>query len=177
MSMVIKNSSVQEAQQHRCKRKLDTLRYCGLFDCDIVEEFDEKVDALKTIWNERENLESGNSFYEWFKNEKAEIIRDSMLKKVRTEACYGCGNAIHNPPVAQPDDIVIVYRDIRSYRDQITGLHTWSDREQNVHFHLKLACLLRRYPHFETTMLKVPNAFILMLTQQHFMRLKSEFGS
>ena len=74
------------------------------------------------------------------------------LMGTRVSRCYGCGGVIQNPPLNCPDDLIVVYRDIRQFRHRITGQLTTSTEPQNVHFHLHLACVRARYPHF------VPNS-------------------
>eukprot|EP00794_Sanderia_malayensis_P001057 gene1057-394_t len=53
--------------------------------------------------------------------------------------CYGCSGKIINPPLPGPDDIVIVYKDIREYRDRQTGQIMQTPIAQNIHFHMRLA--------------------------------------
>ena len=90
--------------------------------------------------------------------------------------CYGCGGDIQNPPLGAPEDIVIVYRDIRRYRDRYTGQLHCTDTPQNVHFHLRIACVRARYPHFTGSCLSVPMEFAVRFGVEHVGRLMSEFG-
>lgn len=94
----------------------------------------------------------------------------------RVSKCYGCGNKIENPPQALPDDLIIVYRAVREYRDRITGQLQTSTSAQNVHFHLRAACVSKRYPDFHPGLLDVQPHFIRLLRPEHFQRLFSEFG-
>ena len=55
----------------------------------------------------------------------------------RVSKCYGCDGKINNPPEFLPDDLIIVYRDVREYRDRMTGQLQRSPSAQNVHFHLR----------------------------------------
>jgi hypothetical protein len=55
--------------------------------------------------------------------------------------CYGCGEEIQNPPQTVPDDLIVVYRDIREYRDRDTGQLQYSRGPVNLHFHLRSACI------------------------------------
>lgn len=90
--------------------------------------------------------------------------------------CYGCHNKIENSPQALPDDLIIVHRDIREYRDRITGQLQRSTSAQNVHFHLRASCVSRRYPDFHARNLQVQPQFIPLLRPEHFERLFNEFG-
>ena len=90
--------------------------------------------------------------------------------------CYGCGGDIQNPPLGAPEDIVIVYRDIRRYRDRFTGQLHCTDTPQNVHFHLRIACVRAIYPHFTGSCLSVPMEFAARFGVEHVGRLMSEFG-
>lgn len=90
--------------------------------------------------------------------------------------CYGCGGEIANPPHVLPDDLVIVYRDIREYRDRVTGQLQRSASPQNVHFHLRLCCIFKKYPQFHSKLLVVSADFLRLLRPEHLERLLSEFG-
>ena len=98
------------------------------------------------------------------------------LAGTKVTRCYGCGGDIQNPPLDVPDDLVIVYRDIRQYRDRYTGQLHCSDAPQNVHFHLRIACVRARYPHFTGNCLSVPMEFAVRFRVEHVNRLMSEFG-
>ena len=43
------------------------------------------------------------------------------LAGTRVSRCYGCNDEIKNPPESVPDNLVVVYRDIREYRQKVTG--------------------------------------------------------
>jgi hypothetical protein len=58
-----------------------------------------------------------------------------FLPGTRVSKCYGCEKEITNPPQAVPDDLVVVYHDIRQYRDPNDGLVTYTNQPENVHFH------------------------------------------
>lgn len=90
--------------------------------------------------------------------------------------CYGCGWEIVNPPIAAPDDFVIVYKDHRGYRDRQTGQMQFTPERQNVHFHLRISCILSRYPMFDSSHFLVQESFITMLRPEHLVRLHAEFG-
>lgn len=90
--------------------------------------------------------------------------------------CYSCSGVIPNPPQDVPDDLVIVYRDLRRYRDRQTGQLQCTGAPQNVHFHLRFACVRARYPHFTGSLLIVPMEFAVPFCVEHLSRLMSEFG-
>eukprot|EP00112_Aurelia_sp_Birch-Aquarium-sp1_P014213 Seg3053.4 transcript_id=Seg3053.4/GoldUCD/mRNA.D3Y31 product="hypothetical protein" protein_id=Seg3053.4/GoldUCD/D3Y31 len=90
--------------------------------------------------------------------------------------CYGCGKKIQNPPICTPDDMILVTRDVRHYRDPVTGQMTVTAQPQNVHFHLRFACVVAKYPLFVQTFLVVQPEFVPYLNVDHIQRLASEFG-
>lgn len=53
-------------------KQVESTKFYGLVDCDGEDEFDEKLEGLKTKWNEREGHRDGSTltFHEWFKKEK-----------------------------------------------------------------------------------------------------------
>ena len=75
-------------------------------------------------------------------------VQGTTVKK-----CYGCGGDIQNPPVQQPDDLVI-FQDFQQYRDRMT-----SSTPQNVHFHLWQQCILMHYPRFHSGLPVISPAF------------------
>ncbi len=99
------------------------------------------------------------------------------LPGTRVTRCYGCNGEIRNPPVSVPDDLIVAYRDVRQYRQKNTGQILYSNGPQNVHFHLRAACIRARYPSF-------PGASALVVTSdvrarfrlEHIQRLYTEFG-
>ena len=102
-----------------------------------------------------------------------------LLKLVRgttVSKCYGCGKDIKNPPSFGPDDLVIVHRDMRYYRDKETGQRQCSKVPQNIHFHLRNNCILAQYPHFSRDDLLVQPEFLAYLRVDHLERLHEEFG-
>ena len=91
--------------------------------------------------------------------------------------CYGCNGEIKNPPESVPDDLVVVYRDIREFRQRVTGQLQYMHGPQNIHFHLRAACIRARYTNFPgATALVVPNDFIPRLRWEHIQRLHAKFG-
>ena len=98
------------------------------------------------------------------------------LAGTRVSRCYGCGGDIQNPPLEAPDDLIIVYKDIRRYRDRNTGQLHCTNSPQNVHFHLRIACVRAQYAHFTANSLFVSIEFASRRRLEHFNRLVSEFG-
>lgn len=90
--------------------------------------------------------------------------------------CYGCNGDIINPPQSIPDDLVIVYSDIRQYRKRQTGQIQFTPQPQNVHFHLRIGCVRARYPAFTGNSLHIPQEFKQFFMLEHIQRLVNEFG-
>ena len=99
------------------------------------------------------------------------------LPGTRVSRCYGCNREIVNPPNSVPDDLIVAYRDIRQYRQRNTGQLQFSNGSQNVHFHLRAACIRARYPNFPgASALVVPNDMKAHFRLEHIQRLYMEFG-
>ena len=99
------------------------------------------------------------------------------LPGTRVSRCYGCNREIVNPPNSVPDDLIVAYRDIRQYRQRNTGQLQFSNGPQNVHFHLRAACIRARYPNFPgASALVVPNDMKAHFRLEHIQRLYMEFG-
>ena len=99
------------------------------------------------------------------------------LPGTRVSRCYGCNREIVNPPNSVPDDLIVAYRDIRQYRQRNTGQLQFSNGPQNVHFHLRAACIRARYPNFPgASALVVPNDMKAHFRLEHIQRLDMEFG-
>ena len=90
--------------------------------------------------------------------------------------CYGCGGEIQNPPQTVPDDLIVVYRDIREYRDRDTGQLQYTRGPVNLHFHLRSACIRIRYPHFTGNALVISQDFSRYFRSGHIERLANDFG-
>lgn len=91
--------------------------------------------------------------------------------------CYGCNGVIKNPPESIPDDLIVVYRDIRQFRDRNTGQLRVTAEPQNVHFHLRASCIKTKYPSFSgSSALVVPHEFRQHLKYEHIERLNEQFG-
>ena len=66
-----------------------------------------------------------------------------------------------------PDDLIVAYRDVRQHRQKNTGQIVYSNGPQNVHFHLRAACIRARYPSF-------PGASALIVTSDVTARFRLE---
>lgn len=60
-----------------------------LVDCSSHDTFQQKLVALKEHWQKCEDQE-GCGFYEWFHQNKATVIEQTMLKSIRENAGLGC---------------------------------------------------------------------------------------
>ena len=69
----------------------------------------------------------------------------------------------------------MAHKDIRQFRDPVTGVLRYSDAPQNVHFHLRSVCVRTRYPNFNYTWLDVPLQMQQSFSPLHFQRLLSGF--
>ena len=74
--------------------RMGTVFQEGLVDSTDVEDFQAKLESLIEKWNTLANSSSADmaEFIDWFKANKVEVIRDTMLRPVREE----CG--LGNPP-------------------------------------------------------------------------------
>ena len=104
------------------------------------------------------------------------IFRLKWVPGTRISRCYGCNKEIKNPPDSPPDDLVVVYRDIRQYRDRNTGRLQYTNEPQNVHFHLRASCIREKYPSFVGKELIVTPEIHTHLRVEHIRRLVDEFN-
>ncbi len=66
----------------------------GLVDSSSSDEFDENLQVLEVIWNNREQqINSPPQFFSYFKKNKVAVFKDSMIKPVRIKGGLG------DPPV------------------------------------------------------------------------------
>ena len=56
--------------------------FCGLVDCSSEEEFDQKLSALESVSNEREDNVSEQCFHKWFITEKVNTLNLWNLKYI-----------------------------------------------------------------------------------------------
>ena len=104
------------------------------------------------------------------------IFKLKWVAGSRVSRCYGCKGDIINPPQSSPDDLCVVYRDIREFRDRDTGQLQYTNSPENVHFHLKASCVRIRYPDFLDKDLVVPAEFTQHFKLEHVQRLVEEFS-
>ena len=73
--------------------------------------------------------------------QQSQVKRNSFFLKwiadTTVSKCYGCREKIQIPPQLAPDDLLIAYKDIRLFRDPVTGVLRYSDVPENVYFHLR----------------------------------------
>ena len=89
------------------------------------------------------------------------LFRLKWVPGTTVSRCYGCDKHIENPP---------------QYRDKETGQIRFTAEPQNVHFHLRIACLRTQYPEFPASALVVPPNFLQYFRKEHVERLNAEFG-
>ena len=95
----------------------------------------------------------------------------------RVSRCYECNREIKNHSESIPDDLIVVFRDIRQFRDRQTGQVQFTREPQNVHFYLRAFCLRARYPSFHgASALFIPPDFPGNVRIEHIQRLNAEFG-
>ena len=105
------------------------------------------------------------------------MFRLKWVAGTTVSRCYGCNGEITNPPISIPDDLVVVYRDIRQFRERETGQLRLTTAPQNVHFHLRANCIRARYQNFPgASALFVPQEFRRYFHHEHILRLNAEFG-
>ena len=89
--------------------------------------------------------------------------------------CYGCsqtlkpGGMIATPP----NDLVIMTRMNRQYRDNTTG--EMRSKEGNLYFHLNVHCIRRKQPYFSPQIATLSDETAPYLTQAHLHFLRA-FG-
>ena len=96
----------------------------------------------------------------------------NSLWKLESRDVIGRGKVIQNPPLNCPDDLIVMCRDFRHFRHRITGQLITSSEPQNVHFHLRLAFVRTRYPHFfaYNSSIYVPPDFLNRFQVKHLGR-------
>ena len=95
--------------------------------------------------------------------QQPQVQRNSFFLKwiagATVSKCYDCREKIQNPLKLAPDDLVMAYKDIRRFKDPVTGVSRYSDAPQNVH-----------YTWFDPSLQMQQS-----LSPLHFQRLLSEF--
>ena len=73
------------------------------------------------------------------------------------------------------NDLIVVFRDIRQFRDRQTGQVQFTREPQDVHFHLRASCIRARYPSFHgASALFIPD-FPEHFRIKHIQRLNAEY--
>ena len=64
----------------------------GLIDAESCMDFDDKLASLKSLWEERESSDNACTpgFFEWFRKNKVDVLKNSVIRPVRIKA--GLGN-------------------------------------------------------------------------------------
>ena len=103
------------------------------------------------------------------------ILRD--LHGTHIRMCYGCGNAIRIPPhvPAPPYDIVVARKELRNHKDK-EGYVKVTSREEYVHYHSKMSCILNRNGTFSGSDILIPQEIRSKLCPIHWAHLQKEFG-
>ena len=83
---------------------------------------------------------------------------------------------IPNPPKIPLQELVIVLRDYREYRNRLTGQIQYSSNIKNVHFHLSVSCALARCNNFVPANVVVTTDFLPYLSNEHKKIIKNELG-
>ena len=74
-----------------------------------------------------------------------------------------------------PSDLVLYRKELRMYKKP-SGELTYSVTPQNVHFHFKKACILKKNSNFTVEIISISEAFQTSLTAVHFAHLRKESG-
>ena len=72
-----------------CGRQCDGTLYEGLIDAADPLEFNEQLNYLQKKWEDND-LPEVSRFFVWFREHKAEVIKQGMLKDTRISAGLGC---------------------------------------------------------------------------------------
>ena len=123
-----------------------------------------------------QNLPAGNNISPATNTPSEPNFRLKWVPGTHISRCYGCNKDIKNPPESLPDDLVVVYRDMRQYTDRNTRLLQYTSEPQNVHFHLRASCIRAKYPSFIGRELVVTADFHSHLKVEHIRRLVEEFN-
>lgn len=78
-------------------RQVGTVKEEGLVDSVSEQDFDQRLEGLQKVWDEREKpfcTESGPKFYEYFQTYHAPVVKHNMCRHTRECAGLGCPPAI-----------------------------------------------------------------------------------
>ena len=80
----------------------------GLVDSSNEEEFESKLALLKNQWEEKEDTHGTKTgFYNWFVQNKASVMKSTMLKAIRTEAGLGSPPRIFTTNASETTNSII----------------------------------------------------------------------
>ena len=104
----------------------------------------------------------------------------TWIKDTKAYMCYGCDYPLRPKPTGQPRDVlppasfdvVLCRKELRMYKTKVGAL-TYSVQPQNVYYHLKKTCVLKKNKQFATEDLFVNLAG---LEAAHIDQLRKEFG-
>lgn len=104
----------------------------------------------------------------------------TWIKDTKAYMCYGCDYPLRPKPTGQPRDVlppapfdvVLCRKELRMYKTK-AGALTYSVQPQNVYYHLKKTCVLKKNKQFATEDLFVNLAG---LEAAHIDQLRKEFG-
>ena len=104
----------------------------------------------------------------------------TWIKDTKAYMCYGCDYPLRPKPTGQPRDVlppapfdvVLCRKELRMYKTK-AGALTYSVQPQNVYYHLKKTCVLKKNKQFTTEDLFVNLAG---LEAAHIDQLRKEFG-
>ena len=97
----------------------------------------------------------------------------------RIRMCYGCASPIRTdtstiPP--PPYDLVIRFKERRSYHDPITQQPKLTKNEENTYYHPLRRCVLIKHPSFQPWMLVISHELLQSLSPTHKLHLSHNFG-
>ena len=104
----------------------------------------------------------------------------TWIKDTKACMCYGCDYPLRPKPTGQPSDVlppapfddILCRKELRMYKTRVGAL-TFSVQSQNVYYHLKKTCVLKKNKHFAREDLCVKLAG---LEAVHIHQLRKEFG-
>jgi len=91
--------------------------------------------------------------------------------------CQGCRGSLRLPDgslLSPPNDIVVARLERRPYFDKTSGTWSQPQKETNIHYHLKLSCVVKADPLFVPSTLQVSTD--LDLLPVHMELISTEFG-
>ena len=83
------------------------------------------------------NISQGVNLYAAHQTQSKSMFKLKWVAGTRVLCCYSCKGDIINPPQLSPDDLCVLYCDIREFHDRNKGQLQYTNLPKNVHFHLK----------------------------------------